>query len=143
MPASSTRAPFTYLPTRVKRSELLDHNPSLLFHTDLTYSVPPEPDLSTTDVCYKGVVYGTQLAVHFMRQNPTPGGFIIATASAVALYPVASLPEYTGAKAAVLNPRNPVARGRLTTGVQVNGFVEACAPILKLVSLGPSHHLDT
>lgn len=76
-------------------------------HTESEYRVPTEPDLSTTDVCYKAVVYGTQLAIHFMRQNAVPGGFIVATASAVALYPVASLPEYTGAKAAVRRAHSP------------------------------------
>ncbi|KAJ5184278.1 hypothetical protein N7492_001894 [Penicillium capsulatum] len=36
-------------------------------------NVPPEPDLSTTDVDYKAVIYGVQLATHFMRHNPQPG----------------------------------------------------------------------
>jgi NAD(P)-dependent dehydrogenase (short-subunit alcohol dehydrogenase family) len=78
-------------------------------------SLPPKPDLSTTDVDYKGVVYGTQLAVHFMRQNPTPGGAIMATASVCGYHPIESLPEYSGAKAAVI------------------AFARAVAPILKSV----------
>ncbi|KAF2837877.1 15-hydroxyprostaglandin dehydrogenase [Patellaria atrata CBS 101060] len=41
--------------------------------------IPPKPDLSCTDIDYKGVVYGTQLAIHFMRKNKTPGGKIVAT----------------------------------------------------------------
>ncbi|KAK4504829.1 hypothetical protein PRZ48_002791 [Zasmidium cellare] len=65
--------------------------------------IPAEPDLSCTDIDYKGVVYGTQLAVHFMRFNPTPGGAIVATASIAAVHPHPSYPEYNGAKAAVLN----------------------------------------
>ncbi|KAK5685093.1 hypothetical protein LTS10_003168 [Elasticomyces elasticus] len=65
--------------------------------------VPPAPDLSCTDVDWKGVVYGTQLSVHFMRKNPTPGGVIVATASIAAMHPHPSYPEYNGAKAAVLN----------------------------------------
>jgi len=56
-----------------------------------------------TDVDYKGVVYGTQLAIHFMRKNKTPGGVITTTVSAAALYPHETYPEYDGAKAAVLN----------------------------------------
>jgi NAD(P)-dependent dehydrogenase (short-subunit alcohol dehydrogenase family) len=63
--------------------------------------IPPKPDLLTTDVDYKGVIYGTQLAIHFMRKNKTPGGRIVATASAAAIYPHESYPEYDGAKAAV------------------------------------------
>jgi NAD(P)-dependent dehydrogenase (short-subunit alcohol dehydrogenase family) len=49
-------------------------------------SIPPAPNLLCTDVDYKGVVYGTQLAIHFMRKNPMPGGKIVATASAADLY---------------------------------------------------------
>ncbi|KAJ9665476.1 hypothetical protein H2201_004358 [Coniosporium apollinis] len=65
--------------------------------------LPPKPDLLCTDVDYKGVVYGTVLAVHFMRKNKTPGGKIVTTASCAALYPHETYPEYDGAKAAVLN----------------------------------------
>ncbi|KAF2741428.1 15-hydroxyprostaglandin dehydrogenase [Polyplosphaeria fusca] len=39
--------------------------------------IPPKPDLLCTDVDYKGVVYGTQLAIHFMRKNKEPGGKIV------------------------------------------------------------------
>lgn len=77
--------------------------------------IPPKPDLSTTDVDFKGVVYGTQLAIHFMRKNSTPGGKIVATASAAAIVPHETYPEYDGAKAAVVN------------------FVRATARILKAV----------
>ena len=66
-------------------------------------SVPPAPNLACTDVDYKGVVYGTQLAIHFMRKNPIPGGKIVATASVAGIYPHESYPEYNGAKAAVIN----------------------------------------
>lgn len=41
------------------------------------------------------------LAVHFMRKNKTPGGSIVATASAAAVTPHETYPEYDGAKAAV------------------------------------------
>ena len=49
-----------------------------------------------------------------MRQNPTPGGQIIATASLAGVHPICSLPEYCGAKAAVI------------------GFCLATAPVLKV-----------
>jgi hypothetical protein len=71
--------------------------------------------LACTDVDYKGVVYGTQLAIHFMRQNHIPGGKIIATASVAGVYPHETYPEYNGAKAAVIN------------------FARGMAPVLKLV----------
>lgn len=31
--------------------------------------IPPKPSLLWTDIDWKGVVYGTQLATHFMRKN--------------------------------------------------------------------------
>tara|TARA_R110002003_G_scaffold1184_11_gene22677 strand:+ start:38830 stop:39282 length:453 start_codon:yes stop_codon:yes gene_type:complete len=77
--------------------------------------IPPKPDLLCTDVDYKGVVYGTQLAIHFMRKNIVPGGKIVATASVAGIVPHESYPEYDGAKAAVVN------------------FVRATARILKNV----------
>jgi NAD(P)-dependent dehydrogenase (short-subunit alcohol dehydrogenase family) len=66
-------------------------------------------------VDFKGVVYGTQLAIHFMRKNSVPGGKIVATASVAAIVPHETYPEYAGAKAAVVN------------------FVRATARILKAV----------
>ncbi|ETN40680.1 uncharacterized protein HMPREF1541_04959 [Cyphellophora europaea CBS 101466] len=76
--------------------------------------VPPKPNLNSTETCYHGLIYGTQLAVHFMRQNPIPGGTIVATGSSVGIHPIGSMPEYCGAKAAI------------------NNYVRATAPILKL-----------
>lgn len=49
----------------------------------------------------KGVYYGTQLAIHFMRKNKVPGGNIVVTASASSLYPHECYIEYSGSKAAV------------------------------------------
>ncbi|CAK4033713.1 15-hydroxyprostaglandin dehydrogenase (NAD(+)) [Lecanosticta acicola] len=67
------------------------------------YDIPPRPDLSCTDIDYKGVIYGTQLATHFMRHNdPTPGGKIIVNASIGGIFPHRAYPEYCGAKAAVV-----------------------------------------
>lgn len=76
--------------------------------------IPPEPDLSCTDIDYKGVVYGTQLAIHFMRQNkPQPGGKIVVTGSIGGVFPHRSYPEYCGAKSAVIT------------------FIRGVAPLLK------------
>jgi len=63
--------------------------------------IPPKPNTACTDVDYKAIVYGVQLAIHFMRKNSTPGGKIVATASIAAVHPHSSYPEYCGAKAAV------------------------------------------
>lgn len=74
--------------------------------------VPAEPNLLCTDVDWKGVLYGTQLSVHFMRHNATPGGKIVLTASNAGIHPHESYPEYSGVKAGVI------------------GFVRATAQIL-------------
>ncbi|CAG8107319.1 unnamed protein product [Penicillium salamii] len=75
--------------------------------------VPPCPDMSLVDVNYKGVVYGTQLAVHFMRHNPQPGGKVVVTGSIGGVFPHSSYPVYCGTKAAV------------------NHFIRGVAPLLK------------
>jgi NAD(P)-dependent dehydrogenase (short-subunit alcohol dehydrogenase family) len=65
-------------------------------------NLPPEPNTICTDVDFKGVMYGTTLATHFMRHNPQgKGGKIIVTGSMVGVYPCATFPEYCAAKAAV------------------------------------------
>ncbi|CAK7236809.1 hypothetical protein SCUCBS95973_009735 [Sporothrix curviconia] len=48
----------------------------ILRHKNDKDTIPPAPDLSCTDVNIKGVYYGTQLAIHFMRKNKEtlPGG---------------------------------------------------------------------
>lgn len=64
--------------------------------------LPPEPNTSCTDIDYKGTIYGTTLATHFMRHNPGgKGGKIICTGSMIGIYPCATFPEYCSAKAAV------------------------------------------
>ncbi|KAM7208267.1 NAD(P)-binding protein [Naviculisporaceae sp. PSN 640] len=92
---------------------LLSHRP------DSVDKLPPAPDTTATDIDYKGVLYGAYLAVHFMRFNPpsvsgktyTPK--ILATASCAGVAPHPALPEYSGAKSAVV------------------GFVRAVAGVLK------------
>lgn len=83
-------------------------------HENGVDDLPPEPDLSCTDADYKGVIYGVQLARHFMKYNqPQPGGRIVVTSSVGAVLPHPSYPEYCGAKAAV------------------NQFVRGIAPLLR------------
>ncbi|KAK4941647.1 hypothetical protein LTR66_007490 [Elasticomyces elasticus] len=91
--------------------------------------IPPKPDTSCTDVDYKGVIYGTQLAIHFMRKNQTPGGCIVATSSIAALYPFHTFPEYAGAKAAKHNIRiNAVLPGTVPTNIMPKAMVDAWGP---------------
>ncbi|KAM7189492.1 NAD(P)-binding protein [Naviculisporaceae sp. PSN 640] len=78
--------------------------------------LPPIPDLSATDIVFKGVIYGILLATHFMRFSPQTDGYgkkIVVTASAVGNVPYLALPEYSSAKCAVV------------------AFVRATAPVLK------------
>lgn len=64
--------------------------------------LPAEPDTTCTDVDFKGAVYGTTLATHFMRHNPgAKGGKIIVTGSMIGIYACPTFPEYCAAKAAV------------------------------------------
>jgi NAD(P)-dependent dehydrogenase (short-subunit alcohol dehydrogenase family) len=65
--------------------------------------IPDEPDLKCTEVDWKGVVYGTTLATHFMRHNAVPGGKIIITGSMIGVHPCPTFPEYCSVKAAVLH----------------------------------------
>ena len=100
------------------------------------HGLPPKPDLSCTDVCWNGFVYGTVLAIHFMRKNPTPGGQIIATASAWAHFGVATAPEYSGAKAAVSIKGARFCCKHFSEAFlsQIIEFTRAAAPVLKVVS---------
>ncbi|EME77725.1 uncharacterized protein MYCFIDRAFT_191140 [Pseudocercospora fijiensis CIRAD86] len=76
--------------------------------------IPPGPDLSCTDINYKGVIYGVQLATHFMRNNqPQAGGKIIVNGSIGGIFPHRVFPEYCGTKAGVIQ------------------FVRGVAPLLK------------
>lgn len=63
--------------------------------------LPPELDFLCTDICFKGVMMGTYLSIHFMRQNRSPGGQMICTLSTVGHYGQPVAPEYCGAKAGV------------------------------------------
>ncbi|KAL4891072.1 hypothetical protein BDV59DRAFT_209244 [Aspergillus ambiguus] len=75
--------------------------------------IPEEPPLVATDTNYKGLIYGTQLAMHFMKFNQPAGGKIVITGSIGGMFPHRTYPEYCGTKAAV------------------NMFVQNVAPILK------------
>ncbi|KAH9823608.1 15-hydroxyprostaglandin dehydrogenase [Teratosphaeria destructans] len=105
--------------------------------------VPPEPDLQCTDVDYKGVIYGVQLATHFMRHNATPGGKIIVNASIGGIFPHRTYPEYCGAKAAVIQYvrgvapllrmkenifLNVVMPGAVATPIVPKAMIEAVSP---------------
>jgi NAD(P)-dependent dehydrogenase (short-subunit alcohol dehydrogenase family) len=63
--------------------------------------LPSEPNLGCTDIDFKGTIYGTTLATHFMRHNAhRKGGKIIVTGSMLGIYACQTFPEYCAAKAA-------------------------------------------
>ncbi|KAH9827356.1 15-hydroxyprostaglandin dehydrogenase [NAD(+)] [Teratosphaeria destructans] len=104
---------------------ICDKSSLYIFDHRTSTAIPPAPDTSCTDVDWKGVVYGTQLAIHFMRQNkPRPGGVIVATASVAAMHPHPAYCEYNGAKAAVVNfvrGMAPVLRAK--EGIRINAVM--------------------
>lgn len=64
--------------------------------------LPPAPNTACTDIDFKGTIYGTTLATHFMRNNAHgKGGKILVTGSMIGVYPCQTFPEYCAAKAAV------------------------------------------
>ncbi|KAH6699793.1 hypothetical protein BKA61DRAFT_741132 [Leptodontidium sp. MPI-SDFR-AT-0119] len=76
-------------------------------------TIPPEPNCLPTRVSFFGFLYDVQLSIHFMRQNPTPGGAIVGTSSSLSTHPTPSMPEHAAAKAAM------------------NVFTRSSAPFLK------------
>lgn len=64
-------------------------------------SPPPKPNLKTIEVNTTGAIYTVYLAVNYFARNASKGGKITVTASAVALYPLDSMPVYSASKAAV------------------------------------------
>ncbi|KAL1858844.1 hypothetical protein Daus18300_009842 [Diaporthe australafricana] len=87
--------------------------------------IPPEPNLSCTDVNFKAVVLGTEMAVHYMRHNPVQarGGKIVITNSVSGLYPVPMAPEYSAAKAAALQWARSVAPMLGLEGITINSVL--------------------
>lgn len=87
--------------------------------------IPPEPNLSCTDVNFKAVVLGTEMAVHYMRHNPAQarGGRIVITNSVSGLYPVPMAPEYSAAKAAALQWARATAPMLGLEGITINSVL--------------------
>lgn len=62
---------------------------------------PPKPNLKTIEVNTTGAIYTVYLAVNYFARNGDKEGKITVTASAVALYPLDSMPVYSASKSAV------------------------------------------
>ncbi|KAK5651926.1 hypothetical protein OQA88_11585 [Cercophora sp. LCS_1] len=116
-------------------------------HAPIT-DIPPEPNTTCTDIDFKGVIYGTTLAQHFMRFNaPQPGGKIIVTGSLIGIYPCATFPEYCGAKAAAhhwVRTMGPILRlkSNITLNCVVPGGVDTPAMPGFSVAFRPEHMVE-
>ena len=87
--------------------------------------IPPAPDLSVININLNGVVHGLQLATHFMRHNPQPGGRIVVTSSIAAIFPHPTYPIYCATKAAV---NHLVRTAALMLGPKENIMINALLP---------------
>jgi hypothetical protein len=64
-------------------------------------SPPPKPNFKTIDVNFTAVASTIYLAIHYFQQNPSPGGKVVATASASGLYALPYVPVYSATKSGV------------------------------------------
>ncbi|KAJ5590770.1 hypothetical protein N7450_004742 [Penicillium hetheringtonii] len=87
--------------------------------------IPPVPELDVVDINYKGVVYGTQLATHFMRHNPQPGGRIVITGSIGAVFPIIPILSTVQKENILINVVMP---GIVATPIVPPEMIEAVTP---------------
>jgi len=111
------------------------------FYEPSTELPPPEPSLLTSQVSCDGAIYTGYLAMHYLRQNSTPGGSIIMTSSASALYQAAILPIYCAAKYAVIGLVRSLGAELKKENIRVNAILPGAVPTniglpTKLVKLG-------
>ncbi|KAF2676974.1 15-hydroxyprostaglandin dehydrogenase [Lentithecium fluviatile CBS 122367] len=88
--------------------------------------IPPELGLLSTDVCYKGFLYGVQLTIHFMRKNKGSGGVggcVVATSSIASVHSHQTLPGYCGAKAAINQFKENISINAILPGIVITGAV--------------------
>ncbi|KAI1849174.1 hypothetical protein JX266_005135 [Neoarthrinium moseri] len=114
--------------------------------------IPCEPDLTCTEVGWKGLIFGTTLATHFMRHNTVPGGKVIITGSIMGVHPCPTFPEYSSVKAAMLQWARAMAplllkKESITVNIVLpNATDTPCMPDFKVAFLPeqygplPNHH---
>ena len=59
---------------------------------------PPKPNLKALDVNLTAVIHTAYLAAHYFRQNPSPGGKIVATAGVSGIYGMRGMPIEAASK---------------------------------------------
>jgi len=65
---------------------------------DAENGVPVEPDTLVVDICLKGVILSTFLALHYFRKNSSKSGKVVITSSQAGLYAAPAAPLYASAK---------------------------------------------
>ncbi|CAK7232826.1 hypothetical protein SBRCBS47491_008400 [Sporothrix bragantina] len=87
-------------------------------------SEPQQPSLLVEEICLRGVVFTSHLAMHYMRRNkPAPGGVIVSTASAASIYASPELPLYAAAKHGVLGLMRSMSLQLASEGIRVNSIL--------------------
>ncbi|KAB5551063.1 hypothetical protein GE09DRAFT_158749 [Coniochaeta sp. 2T2.1] len=84
---------------------------------------PPPPSFLTEEIGLRGAVLTSYLAMHYMRRNQSPGGVIVATASAASIYASPELPLYAAAKHGVLGFVRSVSEGLSRENIRVNAIL--------------------
>ncbi|PGH28268.1 hypothetical protein AJ80_00159 [Polytolypa hystricis UAMH7299] len=87
-------------------------------------SWPPKPPaLQVEEICLRGVVYTSYLAMHYMRRNQPPGGVIVTTASAASIYASPDLPLYSAAKHGVLGLMRSMSEHLKNEGIRIHSIL--------------------
>jgi len=91
---------------------------------DAPTSWPPEPpSMLVEDICLRGVIYTSHLAMQYMRRNKPVGGVIVTTASAASIYASPELPLYAAAKHGVLGLMRSMSIPLKAEGIRVNSIL--------------------
>ncbi|KXT02585.1 hypothetical protein AC578_10675 [Pseudocercospora eumusae] len=112
-----------------------------IFNTTLN-NPPKKPNLSPFDVNLSGTYYGIKLAAYYLSltspSKPNPGGKIVITASAAALYPVDVVPQYTASKHALVGLVRCLAPQSQPRNITIN----AVCPAMVKTNLPPPGIMD-
>jgi NAD(P)-dependent dehydrogenase (short-subunit alcohol dehydrogenase family) len=82
--------------------------------------IPKKPSLLVTAINIDGVINTCWLAQYYLRQNKTPGGAIVITASSGGIYPVPASPIYGTSKAAMVGLTRSLGPRMVKDNIRVN-----------------------
>ncbi|KAF7559281.1 hypothetical protein G7046_g4884 [Stylonectria norvegica] len=84
---------------------------------------PNPPSFAVEEVCLRGVINTSYLAMQYMRRNEPPGGVIVMTASAASIYASPELPLYAAAKHGVLGLMRSMSLPLRQENIRVNAIL--------------------